>query len=889
VVGRAADCELVVNHPAVSGQHCRLTETAEGFRLEDLHSSNGTYVNGRRIDDVVSVRRGDRVTLGQAVPMPWPTPAPAAAPLAAAPVAVAPVAVAPVAVAPASTTVIRVGRAPDNEVVLDYPAVSGHHARITLTGGQAWIEDLGSTNGTALGRPERKITRAPLSAEDVVFFGSLHVPAARLLHDRLNLGDKPCAVVAFRGRPIVFGRDPDCDQVLSYPMISGRHARLWRSESDLLLEDLGSSNGTFLNGKRIRAAVPVRPGDVIGLGSYTFKLTETGQLEQRDYRGNVTLSARGVTVQVARRALIEDISLTIFPGELVGLMGPSGAGKTTLMSALNGYTLPAKGEVLLNGHSLYEHYPRFAPFLGYVPQDDIIHRSLTVGQALYYTARLRLPSDYRKADIMARVRQVLQELGLEGVEDVLVGSPEKRGISGGQRKRVNLAMELLTDPLVLYLDEPTSGLSSEDALLVVRLLRRLADAGRTILLTIHQPGPEVFRLLDNVVVVARDAGKPQPGRLVYFGPAYPDAVRFFNPTTAAKGSTDLSPDEVLRGLAKQPTETWLSHYRASTYYKEYVEDRAGKRPAGAGTTAAIRPRPEAAWSQWWVLVCRCTAIKVKDVWNTAVLLGQAPLIALLIVIVYGRQLQQPVGPATPPDRLAEITGALGQAIFLMVLSALWFGCTNAVREIVGEWAVYRRERMVGLRLVPYVASKCTVLGALCVVQCLMLMGVIHWGCGLRAAWGAGAVLLLLVALVGVAIGLTISALARTSEVAIALLPLVLLPMIIFAGVLHPIDQMDRVPQLVCQVMPSRWAFEGSLVLEAEARHDPREGGKTGPDMAERSFPREGRRLGPVVSGLILFVFLGLLTALVHLILKARDSEVYRGRLFGFLGQGRVKG
>src|SRR5262249_41370183 len=157
-------------------------------------------------------------------------------------------------------------------------------------------------------------------------------------------------------------------------------------------------NGTYVNGRRIRRVL-VQPGDVIGLGSYTFTLNEAGELQKRDYRGNVSIEARGVTVDVPGRRLLEDVSLTIFPSEFVGLMGPSGAGKTTLMNVLNGYTRPTAGDVLLNGRSLHANYAHFASHIGYVPQDDIIHRDLTVGAALYYTARLRLPRDFSDGDI----------------------------------------------------------------------------------------------------------------------------------------------------------------------------------------------------------------------------------------------------------------------------------------------------------------------------------------------------------------------------------------------------------------------------------------------------------------------------------------------------------
>lgn len=230
-------------------------------------------------------------------------------------------------------------------------------------------------------------------------------------------------------------------------------------------------------------------------------------------------------------------------------MGPSGAGKTTLISALNGYTPPTLGQVLFNDRDLYANYGQFQGVIGYVPQDDIMHGDLTVARALYYTARLRLPPDSSDAEIAERIKVVIEQLGLKGTENVLIGSPQKRGISGGQRKRVNLAMELLTDPAVLFLDEPTSGLSSEDTLTVMRLLRTLADEGKTILLTIHQPSLEAYRQLDNLVVVAKDPGTTDPGRLTYYGPAYPQAVQFFNPQHE-EGAV-LSPDEVLRSLAEE--------------------------------------------------------------------------------------------------------------------------------------------------------------------------------------------------------------------------------------------------------------------------------------------------------------------------------------------------
>lgn len=793
VIGGDPDCDLVVDHPHVSGQHCLLVEAEDGFLLEDLGSTNGTFVNGGRINARVKVTRMDSITLGRSVAMPWPKQDGAS-----------------------FARVIRIGREPDNDVALDYPMISGYHARILVANGKAFIEDLGSMNGTAVGRPENKIKRSPLNVDDTVFFGSFRIPASRLLPGRLTMGQTPQAELGFEGQEMTLGRDPDCDHPLDYPMVSWRHAKLSRNDGVITVEDLGSTNGVFVNGRRITAPVTVNPGDVISLGSYTFRLTAAGTFEKRDYRGNLTIEARNLTVDVPGKRLLEDVSLTIYPSELVGLMGPSGAGKTTLMMALNGYSQPSYGATLFNGADLYRNYAQFRGHIGYVPQDDIMHRDLTVGQALYYTARLRLPRDYSDEDIRRRIEQVLNQLGLQGLENVLIGSPEKKGVSGGQRKRVNLAMELLTDPSVLFLDEPTSGLSSEDALMVMKALRRLADAGKTILITIHQPSLEVFSLMDNLIVVSRDAGAPDPGRLVYFGPAYPDSVRFFNPGRAIEKSDSSadrpSPDEVLRGLGKANTDEWARRFAVSEYKREYVDARAGQLPADSSQPMAPKIKRQFGLGQWLTLVQRSFNIKLSDRGGTAILLLQAPIIAFLAVMAFGGQTDKPV---TDLESFKAIAGAMYKPIFVMVLAALWFGCSNSAREIVGEWAIYYRERMVNLKIPSYVASKFTVLGLLCVIQCAMMLGIVHWGCGLRGNWAAMYGVLLLTAFNGVALGLLASAVAKTSEMAIALVPLIILPMIIAGGALSPRHSM-KWPE-AAQVLPSRWSFEATLLLEAEER------------------------------------------------------------------------
>ena len=857
VIGRAPDCDIVVNDPQVSARHCQLMRTEAGWLLRDLGSTNGTFVNGVRIAGTVSVRPGDKILLANAVPLPWPsitgqdaaqtqagsTAAPPDVPVTARPNLVpppqpgsAPTEVPQIA-AMGAGRVIRIGRAPDNDVVLENPTVSRYHARLVQTADGWYIEDLQSYNGTAVNHVYQRVQRARVSPQDVVFLGTLRVPVASLLQWQSRPG-----LITPRNEPLVLGRQ----QLGADPWLGRQAAQLLQQGNGFLLQAQGPARGVFVNGRPLQGNVALRPGDQVQIGTHCLRIRPDGRLEQWNYRERLVVEARQVSVRVGDKWLIRDISLTLFPRELVALMGPSGAGKTTLLMCLCGYLRPSQGEVLFNGESLYDNYARFSPFMGYVPQDDIMHRELTVREALYYSARLRLPPDYTDAEIHQRIKTVIAQLGLEGCEDVLIGSPERKGISGGQRKRVNLAMELLTDPLVLFLDEPTSGLSSEDALLVVEVLRKLADSGKTVVVTIHQPGLDVYRLFDQLILVAKDRNSPGPGELVYYGPAYPDAVHFFNPQGIPnlKPGAEPLPDEILRGLSKRPASQWAQTYRQSKYYRDFVENRRVESqqqlpPGNYRSRSADSFRPPG-WMQGWTLIRRCFRVKCRDTWGSTILLAQAPAVALLVALVFGKQ----ASSNEPQNYLM----AKPLTIFLTGLAALWFGCSNAVREIVGEWAIFRRERMVGLQLWPYLVSKLAILGGLCVLQCLVLLLFVPFACNWKASLAAMYGFTLTAALAGLVIGLSISALARTSEMAVALLPLALIPMVVLGGAMMPIGKMPEVMQFVSRFMPTRWAYEGMVVLEADAmeRGNNTEGQSNlpaqmrPPDIAERHFPRDVR-------------------------------------------------
>ena len=480
-------------------------------------------------------------------------------------------------------------------------------------------------------------------------------------------------------------------------------------------------------------------------------------------------------------------------------MGPSGSGKTTFLLALNGYLPPQTGRSLINGQSLYTaSYNKFRNSIGYVSQDDIFHPELTVFEALYYTAKLRLPIDTTETEINARIDNVLIQLGLMDlrkkidIRNVIIGSAEKKGISGGQRKRLNLAMELLTDPSLLFLDEPTSGLSSEDAVIVMDVLRTLANKGKTIILVIHQPSLEIYQKLDNLIVLSC-------GKLMYYGPAYPDSITFFNPDQPIDKMV-TNADNTLKGLSLVHENQWEVKYRHSTYFKQYVEDR--KESVNSLEEPEVNSHQPISsdflMNQWWTLVSRYFTVKRKDQINTAILLLQAPVIAILVSIVFH-------GNGDKNDPLTPL--------FLVVISALWFGISNSAREIVSEKAIYTRERMVNLKIPTYVLSKYMVLGCFCLSQCVVLVGIIHPSVHFRGSFLELLWVTFLTSLAGLSIGLFLSSVSRTQQAAIAIVPLVLLPMVILGGGMLPIKKMGDSAHFLSCFVPSRWAFEHVIQIE----------------------------------------------------------------------------
>ena len=716
---------------------------------------------------------------------------------------------------PAPARIVLIGRASGNDLVLRQPSVSARHARVIVGPDGIWIEDLGSRNGTFVGTPPRKVDRERIGLDDPLVFGDAALPATALRDFLERTQPRPAddGVIHLDDAALVtFGRRADASVPLDQPLVSAVHASVAVDRGRVIVRDLGSMTGTFVDGRRIERPVEIGPGTLVQVGDRRYRLAADARaLEPVDTSADA-VEAVNVAVEAAGRRLLENVSLVIQPGEMVAIMGPSGAGKSTLLSVLNGQVTPAAGRIVIGGLELHEHFELFRGRIGYVPQDDILHADLTVWQALWYAARLRLPKDMADDEIARRIRQVLAQLGLEGTEHTRVGDQRKRGVSGGQRKRVNLAMELLTDPPILVLDEPTSGLSSTDTISVMELLRSLADAGKTILVTIHQPSLEAYQKFDAVAVIARDASTRQVGRLAWYGRAWPDAVNFFEPPAPGTPHPTTA-DGLLRGLATRPVADWVRQWEHSVAKSIWVDGRAGTHAARTAAGRRPQPRPVERLSQWATLVKRGLAVKAADRWNTAVLFLQAPLVGLLVAAVFAKVLRA----APTPDSWPHAGVNMATMTFVTALAAIWFGCSATAREIVAEWPIYRRERMVGLSILSYLGSKTALLLVVAAVQAACLLGIVAWACDVQSPWWHLYLVLYAAGLAGGAVGLVVSATLRTTEAATAILPVLLMPMIVLGGVLVPLADLPRLTQPLAAAMPSRWAFEGMVVPEAAAR------------------------------------------------------------------------
>ncbi|MEL7034895.1 MAG: FHA domain-containing protein [Cyanobacteria bacterium J06592_8] len=681
----------------------------------------------------------------------------------------------------------------------EWQVISGCHAVFCWQGDAYWIYDgdgqQPSTNGLFINHTritpfegyilqnglEIQIGQNPQNLIRLRYFQPNMPPISTLF---------PNQYISLENRLVLLGRDPNATLHLDSPVVSRRHATIESDhQGDYILKD-HSKHGVFVNGQRVKQSIKLSDRDTIRMGPFTL-MRQGNTLELSDSGTQIRLDAQRLLRIVKDRSqkakvLLNDLSFAIEPGQFVALVGGSGAGKSTLMRTLLGISPTTKGKVYINGESLRKNFSLYRTQIGYVPQDDIIHRNLTVKEVLEYAAKLRLPPDVNVNEV---VQKTLYEIEMLDRRQVLVSQ-----LSGGQRKRVSIGVELLTNPLLFFLDEPTSGLDPGLDKKMMLLLRKLANQGKTVILVTHATAN--IKLCDRIIFLGRG------GRLCYFGPPR-KAFEFF------KIESDDFADIYNLLEDEANAHTWAADFQRSNDYKRYVANHLSIGEPQPTTIVPPPPKRASIPEQLRILTRRYFQLIKGDPVNLLLNLLTAPVGIILIRLAIRDQ-----DPFASEPSL-KIASLARQVLFVFTSAALWVGLSSSLQEIVKESAIYLRERLVNLCLTSYLGSKFIVLCGLAILQTILMSGVILV-CFQNPEsdliyWPVGVSITSFLTLIScISLGLMISAMVKNSSQANSALPLILLPQIIFSGVLFKMEGLGRV---ISWLMLSRWSIGayGSLV------------------------------------------------------------------------------
>jgi ABC transport system ATP-binding/permease protein len=727
-------------------------------------------------------------------------------------------------------TAHRVGRNPNGAIVLDFGGVSWEHGELSWNGTAWTYTDLGSKWGSYVGadrvekpvditaeltirlgharggsalacvprhkqhepaRPEPDGAGGPASRLP----GAAGVPVGARLPDTgvpgTGDGRGPTSVTALPlGKVVRIGRDESNDRVLHGDLlVSRKHAELRRTRDGFEIRDVGSQNGVFVNGVRV-ASRAVTEGDRIRIGRSVFYLANGELAEYVD--AGAALEARQLVVRKGGKVLLDHVSFTIPRKCLLAVLGGSGAGKSTLVGTLTGARPADGGTVVYNESDLYANYEELRSQIGYVPQSDILHTQLRVRQALRYAAELRSSSDTPAADRNDRIGEVLRELKLAEHADKLV-----KDLSGGQRKRVNVAQELLNRPSLLVLDEPTSGLDPGLDGEIMQQLRTLAHDGRdgrTIIVVTHS----VLHLeeCDRLLVLVAGTDKSPGGKVAYYGPP-DDALRYF-------GKDNWT--AVFQSLDKHKDHDWAGQFQRSPYAQAVAPPASAAGPRKQSAWDSVRVAVPRGWRRQTVTLTRRYARVTMTDRGYLLFMVALPVIVGLLVRFFPSRFGL-AGPAHANVFAQEL-------LQIMVTCACLAGTASSIREVVKERQIYLRERGAGLSIPGYLASKLALLGVVAIVQSVALVAIGVVG---RVALPAHGLVLTslpllelmiataLLAVASMCLGLLVSAIAGTSELAMQSLVILTMAQVILSGGVLPLSGI-KVLNLLSWIIPARWGM-----------------------------------------------------------------------------------
>ena len=671
-----------------------------------------------------------------------------------------------------------IGRRADCDIHLPYEIISRVHAKIRISEGACYISDMGSRNKTYVNNQEILTEHRLASGDVIMFYDSSYRLVVSMRYT--CSGNRSAGSI----NTIKIGRSASNDIVVNHVGASRVHAIVTKeADGRCYITDNKSLNGTYVNGVRIKGKTPLHTGDKILIAS--AKLYFDGEdVSYSISNEGLSLSAvnlsKVVTNSGKQKTILNNVSFNVQSGSFVALVGGSGAGKSTLMDCLNGFRPATSGRVIVNGEDFYANYDSYKSIIGYVPQQDVVYKNLTVRQMLSYSAELRMPEDTTDSEREDRIRQVIKDVSLEGKEDLRISK-----LSGGQKKRVSIAVELLADPKLLYLDEPTSGLDPGLDKSMMELLSSLAKKGTTVVLITH--ATTNISLCDKVVFLGVG------GRLCYYGDPkdlcshfeVEDIPDIYKKLSIASGK---DADRILEENAL---------YFENKYRNIAISgDEALMTSSGSASVSKRKNVGEG--RQLVILIRRYFKLIFSDIASVALMFGQAPIMLLILATVV-------------TGETFDYHDKAKQFLFVVSSIATIMGVLNSFIEICKERDIFKREYAVNLSLKAYISSKMIVLGIICFVQALILCVGIAFMADLRDpdlflfTFADFFITTYLILLASTAMGLLISTISPNTERATLYMPIVIIPQIVFSGLMF---ELEGIKEFVSWFIINRWGISG---------------------------------------------------------------------------------
>lgn len=665
---------------------------------------------------------------------------------------------------PLNSKSITVGRDTNNEIILGAFGVSKRHAEIELLPHNPQVKDCESSFGIRINQElvkEGTLEDGCVLGIGIIEFDVTLEKGKLTLERRLKpLEVKDLPEVDTRSK-IDIGRDTSNTIQLVHPLISRFHCSISKTEeAEYTIIDHGSTNGTYVNGKGVNRFI-LNDGDVIQVGPFRYIFSE-GKIVKADDAKKIKIEARDISLKKNKKVLLDKISLSIQPGEFVAILGPSGAGKTTLARVLSSHIDADSGTVYYNGFPMNKFAAAFSSIIGFVTQNNLLRPELTVWETLWEQVVLRLPKDSLDAERVTRINEVMETLDIAHIKKRRI-----KNLSGGEAKRVHLGIELLSSPTIIFLDEPLAGLDPGLIQKFMELFKKLCEKGHTLLLTTHTL--EQIELCNRLIFISN-------GKIVFSGT--PEDV---------KGELHVSSVAEVYEKIRHSTFDFASESATTSLMVDEVDQFKNLPDVKFDS---IRQKSAGYIRQFLMLTLRYCKILSRDITNLILILLQAPLIALLLRFVFHGNSQFLSLPF----------------YFCVTISAIWIGGVNAVREIAREWEFFYREYKAGLSPLAYVSAKCTVSGILAFLQALLFAVTLDL---LFEAFPINFEMVLLCSVTtisGAILGLCISAYSINVNRAVSLLPIIFIPQIFFSGILATFDRMPDIGRQISYLTISRPVF-----------------------------------------------------------------------------------